>query len=180
LCPNTVCRGIAVHPEKPGEFVLAVEADGASYHSTPTARDRDRLRQQVLKRLGWHFYRIWSTDWFRDPVAEVQSILAEVQQGIDRGPRRTDRAVSSLKNPGTDTQPVDRSPRPAVTPGWKIDEYVDDELAAMVEWIRSDTLLRTDDELLEEVMFELGFRRRGARIVAAIEAAIERDKRAFG
>lgn len=167
-----------VHPDKPGEFVLAVEADGASYHSTPTARDRDRLRQQMLERLGWHFYRIWSTDWFRDPNAEVQAILAEVQKGIDGGPRRTARDVSSLKNPGNHTQAAVRSRRPAVTPGWKIDEYMDDELTAMVEWIRSDTLLRTDDELLEEVMYELGFRRRGTRIVAAIEAAIERDKRA--
>jgi very-short-patch-repair endonuclease len=169
-----------VHPDKPGEFVLAVEADGASYHSTPTARDRDRLRQQVLERLGWHFYRIWSTDWFRDPVAEVESIIAEVQQGIDRGPRRTETVVSSPRNSGTNTQAAERFPRPAVTPGWKIDEYANDELAAIVGWIKSDTLLRTDDELLEEVMYELGFRRRGARIVAAIEAAIERDNRNSG
>ena len=52
-------------------MVLAVEADGAAYHSSQSARDRDRLRQQQLENLGWTFHRIWSTDWFRDPDAEV-------------------------------------------------------------------------------------------------------------
>jgi very-short-patch-repair endonuclease len=55
---------VAQHPQKPGRFVLAIECDGASYHSAPTTRDRDRLRQQQLEALGWRFHRIWSIDWF--------------------------------------------------------------------------------------------------------------------
>ncbi|HYT26121.1 MAG TPA: AAA domain-containing protein, partial [Actinomycetota bacterium] len=43
----------ARHPTRPGRFVLAIECDGASYHASPTARDRDRLRQDHLERLGW-------------------------------------------------------------------------------------------------------------------------------
>ena len=54
----------ALHPDRPGSFVLAIECDGATYHSSYTARDRDRLRQQQLENLGWTFHRIWSTDWF--------------------------------------------------------------------------------------------------------------------
>ena len=46
------------HPESPGRFILAIEADGASYHSSETARDRDRIRQAHLERLGWKFHRI--------------------------------------------------------------------------------------------------------------------------
>ena len=64
----------AAHPERPGEMVLAIEADGASYHSSGTARDRDRLRQEHLERLGWSFHRIWSTDWFANPDAEVERV----------------------------------------------------------------------------------------------------------
>jgi very-short-patch-repair endonuclease len=45
---------------------LAVEFDGARYHSSRSARDRDRLRQRNLENLGWIFFRIWSTDWFND------------------------------------------------------------------------------------------------------------------
>ena len=44
------------------DYVLAVECDGASYHSSKNARDRDRLRQQILENMGWKFYRKWSTD----------------------------------------------------------------------------------------------------------------------
>ena len=55
------------HPKEPGRMVLAIEADGASYHSSHTARDRDRLRQQVLEDKKWRFHRIWSTAWFRGP-----------------------------------------------------------------------------------------------------------------
>lgn len=49
-------------------YICGVECDGATYHSAKSARDRDRLREEVLGRLGWNLYRIWSTDWFRDPL----------------------------------------------------------------------------------------------------------------
>lgn len=64
------------HPEWPHGFIMAVECDGATYHSSKSARDRDRLRQEVLEGLGWFFHRIWSTDWFSDPHKEAE-ILRE-------------------------------------------------------------------------------------------------------
>lgn len=57
------------HPKYPFGYICGVECDGATYHSAKSARDRDRLREEVLGRLGWSLYRIWSTDWFRDPLA---------------------------------------------------------------------------------------------------------------
>jgi very-short-patch-repair endonuclease len=62
------------HPKHSG-FVLGIECDGASYHSSRSARDRDRLRQQVLERLQWNIYRIWSTDWFQNPEEELGRLL---------------------------------------------------------------------------------------------------------
>jgi len=56
------------HASYPFGYITGVECDGATYHSSRSARDRDRLREEVLKRLGWDLYRIWSTDWFRDPL----------------------------------------------------------------------------------------------------------------
>jgi very-short-patch-repair endonuclease len=50
--------------EKPGRYMLAIECDGATYHRALWARERDRLRQEVLENMGWRFHRIWSTDWF--------------------------------------------------------------------------------------------------------------------
>ncbi|HUG13439.1 MAG TPA: DUF4011 domain-containing protein, partial [Thermomicrobiales bacterium] len=58
-------------PRRPGRYALAIECDGSSYHSARSARDRDRLRQQVLEGLGWRFHRVWSTDWFRNPEREL-------------------------------------------------------------------------------------------------------------
>jgi very-short-patch-repair endonuclease len=70
------------HPSQPGRFVLGVECDGATYHSAKSARDRDRLRQEALERLGWYLARVWSTDWFRDPTSEADRISALVRQAI--------------------------------------------------------------------------------------------------
>jgi len=66
------------HPDKPGKYILGVECDGAAYHSTKTARERDRLRQSVLEDLGWKIHRIWSTDWIRDEKGQVKKILDKV------------------------------------------------------------------------------------------------------
>jgi very-short-patch-repair endonuclease len=63
------------HPTKPGTFLCGVECDGATYHSARSARERDRLRQEVLERLGWRIYRIWSTDWFRNTSLQTKNLL---------------------------------------------------------------------------------------------------------
>ncbi len=55
------------HPQRAGEYILAIECDGATYHSARWARERDRLRQKVLEDQGWNFHRVWSTDWFHNP-----------------------------------------------------------------------------------------------------------------
>jgi very-short-patch-repair endonuclease len=67
-----------IHPAKPGEFLLGVECDGATYHRARSARDRDRLRQEVLEGLGWRLHRIWSTDWFRNPARETARLLSAI------------------------------------------------------------------------------------------------------
>ncbi|MEH2195366.1 MAG: DUF4011 domain-containing protein [Nostoc sp.] len=68
-----------VNSDRPGEFLLGIECDGASYHSSPTARDRDRLRQEVLEKLGWKIHRIWSTDWFRNKPAQVSLLIERIE-----------------------------------------------------------------------------------------------------
>jgi very-short-patch-repair endonuclease len=68
-----------VDPDQPGRFLLGLECDGAAYHSAFTARDRDRLRQQILEGLGWKIHRIWSRDWIQNREAEIQKILTAVE-----------------------------------------------------------------------------------------------------
>jgi very-short-patch-repair endonuclease len=68
------------HPEEPGRYVLAIECDGAHYHSARSARERDRLRAHVLKGLGWRIHRIWSTDWWQGPDLEIQKVQAAFER----------------------------------------------------------------------------------------------------
>lgn len=177
------------HPDKPGQMVLAIEADGATYHSTPTARDADRLRQQVLEDKGWRVHRIWSTAWFNDREAELDKANAAWREAIRAAdetrfsapgessavPRRA--AMPDLPQ----TQVNQRGSRPVVprrgSPGYdNITDYRHDQLVALARWIESDTLLRTESAMVTAMMDELGFRRGGKRIVAALESAI-RDAR---
>jgi very-short-patch-repair endonuclease len=67
-----------VDPRDPARYCLAVECDGATYHSGRSVRERDVARQQLLERRGWAFERIWSRDWWRDPQREVERIAARV------------------------------------------------------------------------------------------------------
>jgi very-short-patch-repair endonuclease/DNA polymerase III delta prime subunit len=69
-----------VDPKRPGRYLLGIECDGATYHSARSARDRDRLRQEVLENLGWRIHRIWSTDWFRDPDGELKRAADAIER----------------------------------------------------------------------------------------------------
>ena len=64
-----------VDPAQPGRFILGVECDGASYHSAHTARDRDRLRHEILtQNYNWKVHHIWSTDWLYRRRSEIQRL----------------------------------------------------------------------------------------------------------
>ena len=65
-------------PDFEGSYLAAIECDGASYHSDRSARDRDRIRQEILENLGWkgRIWRIWSTDWYRNPDIEFAKLLS--------------------------------------------------------------------------------------------------------
>jgi very-short-patch-repair endonuclease len=85
------------HPHRPGRFILGVECDGASYHSAKSARDRDRLRQQVLEDKGWNIHHVWSTDWFRDPKREVDKIADRVKQLLELEPKEREEVSTEIQ-----------------------------------------------------------------------------------
>lgn len=168
----------AKHPARPSQMILAIECDGATYHSSATARDRDRLRQEHLERLGWTFHRIWSQDWFyhrEDEIARAAVAYRAALAAADNGQR-----APGPSDPAPE-QAVAANPAPAARRYGQcpiygrrgsIDDYSMDELVALVRWIESDTLLRTEDQLVAEMMRFLGFVKRGSRIVAALTTAI--------
>ncbi len=68
-----------VHPDAPGTYLCGVECDGATYHRSATARDRDMLREQVLRGLGWEILRIWSTDWWIDRTGTLERVQENLE-----------------------------------------------------------------------------------------------------
>jgi hypothetical protein len=182
-------------------MVLAIECDGVSYHSSATARDRDRLRQDHLERLGWRFHRIWSQDWFYRREAEIARALDAYQRAVaavdagqagyrawatptDSEPSAPKPTTSPEASPGAPVIPtsppsngqIQRPTREGPCPIWvgraSIGEYSEWDLVVIIRWIESDTLCRTEEELLEETVGVLGFKRKGPRIREAIQNAI--------
>jgi very-short-patch-repair endonuclease len=168
----------AQHPTRPGQMVLAIEADGATYHSSATARDRDRLRQEHLEKLGWRFHRIWSQDWFYHRENEVARARAAYDAAVTAaapGPPRPSPPGPVPATPAAESGRVGECPirthRPSIT------DYTPRELVTVIRWIESDTLLRTEEDLLAETMRTLGFRRKGSAITPTLQRAITQARR---
>ncbi|PMH46123.1 hypothetical protein BCU68_08600 [Vibrio sp. 10N.286.49.B3] len=107
-------------PSKPGRYILAVECDGATYHSSKSARDRDRIRQSVLEGLGWRFHRIWSTDWFRNRHKETERLDDAIKETI-------------AYYTAYDAKPVSE-PKPQVKAKAKIERVEVDHQSSVVEY----------------------------------------------
>lgn len=72
-----------VHPDKPGLYLAGVECDGAMYHSSAYARERDKIRQAVLKGLGWTLFRVWSTDWWTNRAKALDELDASLRRHLE-------------------------------------------------------------------------------------------------
>lgn len=93
LVPQVGVSGFRVdigvrHPDFPGAYLAGVECDGATYHRSATARDRDKVREQVLRGLGWNIVRVWSTDWWFDPQDCVERLHADLTSLVDDSRRK--------------------------------------------------------------------------------------------
>ena len=170
----------AEHPDRPGQMLLAIEIDSDHYHSAGrSVRERDRLRPQQLERMGWRHQRVWTAEWLRDPDGQVQNLSAaleaarrgdELVERID-GERSGSRDNNRLPEPGT--PPERRLPRPSgLVRGLPISQHPRRLIVRLARWIDSDGLLRDEEEMIELMMVELGYQRRGKNIVDGLRAAV--------
>jgi very-short-patch-repair endonuclease len=170
-----------VDPREPGRYLLGVECDGTTYHRSATARDRDRLRQEVLERLGWSICRIWSTDWLRDRAGQV----LRVQLALERAKRAQTASPSTPATPPArrpaEDHPVaaDSAKGGAAGPPQATTDY--ESIDDVPEPVLEDLLCRAlqtfgateDTDLIQSVTRQLGFKRTGKRIQARIEECLE-------
>ena len=193
VVPQVGCSGYRIDlgvldPTRPGRFMLGVECDGAMYHSAYTARDRDRLRQEQLERLGWRLYRIWGPDWVARRESELKR-LADTLQSAVIAPSRPSRAAEPVN--ARQVSVVDRDDLPDGEGDWP-PEWARPYTIFMVQtpvpkneqfhWARA-TLIQMLDEVVENegpIHIDLasrrlaerwGFQRVGARMSSAVEEA---------
>jgi very-short-patch-repair endonuclease len=100
-----------VHPDFAGRYLAGVECDGATYHRSATARDRDKLREQVLRGLGWEIVRIWSTDWWVNPGGTLERVHAALTELLERDrERRANEAEVSPNEAGPEPSDDEATP----------------------------------------------------------------------
>lgn len=119
------------HPARPGLFALGIECDGYQYHSAPAARDRDRLRDQVLTGLGWRLHRIWGTAWYRDRNTEEARLRAAIEDAIAAPFDNRTKPAPDIERPVIETEQAVADAAPTWTteyrlaPACKLPRWVD-------------------------------------------------------
>ncbi len=177
-----------VDAEASGAYLAGVECDGATYHRGATARDRDRLRQQVLEALGWRVLRIWSTDWWTNADRETdrlhQALTVAQQQARDGRAARDalPMAIAASVPPTWEQQ--------AFKPGVAADasQFYEADYRDRLALIVADLLMRMaplrEDRLVREVARLHGFQRAGRdirdRVLSVLPADISRTTETVG
>ncbi len=99
---------VVVDPVNDGCFLLGVECDGVTYKSSNSARDRDRLREQVLRQLGWRIHRIWSPAWVARRDSEIRRLKETLEQAqktqLDKDAQKPIIDIKENSAPQTDIQ----------------------------------------------------------------------------
>lgn len=186
------------NPNHPDEFMLAVEADGATYRDTLSARERDRMRQSTLERYGWRYHRVWITEWFHDRrkvITKLRNALSEAEEEMRDGvrvtgsyepPEESDDAGDKSNpddDPGDGESTVSATEPPPDNDGTtyddvpkyynSIDDVPDEDIRDAINWARANNGDLEHEELLREVRRRLGFNRLGSKIRFRIEQVLD-------
>jgi very-short-patch-repair endonuclease len=183
-----------VHPDQPGLYLCGIECDGATYHGSRNARERDRLRQQVLEGLGWRMLRVWSTDWWYDRREQERRLLREVEAlrktipALMEAPRAQAAPSPPAAGPSIESileaGPASAS-RPVDAPVWRVpttrggdkesfgDQVNRSRLARDLEAVVAAAGPLTRDTAFRAVATGWGFASVGSRVYEALELALQ-------
>ncbi len=173
-----------IDPARPGRYLLGIECDGATYHSARSARDRDRLRQQVLEGLGWNIHRIWSTDWFHHPEREMEKVEEAIRQAkqdesfSERTPRRSGSRAAPISRVEVPETAEVAEPYQVATPEFRLwgEELHEVGSEDLMSWILQVVQVESPVHLYEvarRIATTAGVKRVGRRIRNRIQTAAD-------
>jgi len=178
-----------------GQYILGIECDGATYHGARSARDRDRLRQEVLENLGWRIYRIWSTDWFNHRDREVKRLIEAIEQAelvpvseksvacIDSVSLDSAESIDKIKRVEVSRPGIDAKTRPYNLYRKNIRSSIplhEVKSSRMARWVTEVVEVESPihiDELVRRITHAAGLKRSGSRIQRAVLQGVEYSER---
>ena len=171
-----------IDSERPGRYLLGIECDGSTYHRSQSARDRDRLRQQVLEGLGWRLHRIWSTDWFRTPGRELEKIVKEIERAKTLDPSFPEQTPEATPETDIIVPPIPEPQENSLTEKYKLAELAITDRRdlhevppyKLADWIKRVVDVECpvhSDEVARRVVKAAGISRIGDRIRRALKTA---------
>jgi len=179
-----------VHPDAPGIYLAGIECDGATYHRSATARDRDKLRHQVLRDLGWDILRVWSTDWWIDRESTLSRLDTQLQAILEQSRKKRSASTTTPPSGLSELAPEDlpqdtpaaeegtgaiqyrdnqcelQAPSPSIgaAPALFFEPSYDQELSRMVTEIIEQEGPILDEVLARRIARRHGWQRTGTRI----------------
>jgi very-short-patch-repair endonuclease len=175
-----------IDPNNTNRFMCGIECDGATYHSSRSARDRDRLRQSILESRGWTIYRIWSTDWFHRRKDQEKKLLDALEQ-MRNGSHATPQVVDVVED--LPVQPIEvltEAPQVNVIAYVEFEERINSkkaphevpvyQLTQLVEQIVQVESPVHEDEIARRVTKAFGLEKAGSRIQSATVTALKASR----
>lgn len=181
--------------ENPGRYIMGIECDGATYHSSRSARDRDRLRQEVLEGLGWRLHRIWSTEWYRNQELEFERVVDAIKKAeVDYKSRTVSQALKAKElEPATQiiredsmdlggdsnsfSEPYKRAKLQISLFGRELHEIPATQLLqSILQVVELESPIHST-ELIRRITEGAGLKRSGSRIQANVQSAINKGVR---
>lgn len=174
------------HPDTPGTYLLGIEIDGPNWARAKAARDRERLRGQVLSSLGWRLTRVWTPAWAHDPEGETRRLLEAIESALAAPEPEPQPAPEPIANVGGDVLPVvekELEPRgPKKVRGQRTPKRIygtpqdfhraDRQIRAHMQTVIAKEGPIHEEELFSRVCDAWQIRRMGNRISARLEARL--------
>ncbi|TSJ41010.1 DUF3320 domain-containing protein [Mucilaginibacter corticis] len=153
-----------VDPDNPGRYLLGIVCDGRAYASARSATDRDRLRGQVLELFGWNIYRVWSTDWYRNPEQELQRLTAAIEQAPVPEPEPEPYEFARVEHPDGQTDTAYQAAILTIDEPKDLQLYTFEQLAGWIsEVVQTESPVHLD-EVIRRITEASDISRAGARV----------------